>query len=123
MKRREALLQTLQDLECRRLVRLHLPATSGELLHLTEVRPGCPQLLREFYAMTNGLEGDGVELWPVGGSLAARDREDGALPIGKLDLPCGQGVLYHTPKGEVQCDTGEVVLRWKDMTALLTEIL
>ena len=123
MKKREAMLRKLQEAECRRLVRLHLPATSGELLHLSEARPGCPRLLREFYAMTNGLESDGVELWSVGGSLAVRDREDGATPIGTLDLPCGQGVLYLTPGGEVECDTRETPLRWEDMAAFLKEIL
>ena len=123
MRKREAMLRKLQETECRRLVRLHLPATTGELLHLSEVRPGCPRLLREFYAMTNGLEGDGVALWSVGGSLAVRDREDGAIPIGTLNRPCGQGVLYLAPGGEVECDTGETLLRWEDLTAFLAEVL
>ena len=117
------MLRKLQELECHRLVRLHLPATSGDLVHLGEVRPGCPRLLREFYAMTNGLEGDGVALWPVGGSLAACDREDGAVSIGRLDLSCCQGALYLTEQGEVQCDTGKTVLRWKDLAAFLAEVL
>ena len=123
MRKREAILRKLQESECRRLVRLHLPATTGELLHLSEVRPGCPRLLREFYAMTNGLDGDGVALWSVGGSLAVRDREDGAIPIGTLNRPCGQGVLYLAPGGEVECDTGETPLRWEDMAAFLKEVL
>lgn len=123
MTRREVLLRKLQDLECRHLVRLHLPATAAELLRLKEVRRRCPKLLLEFYAMTNGLEGDGVALWSVGGSLSARDGEDGVVPIGCLDRPCGRGALYLTTNGEVQCHTGEAVLQWKDLTAFLTEVL
>ena len=117
------MLRKLQELECRHLVRLHLPATTGELAHLTEVRPGCPRLLREFYAMTNGLEGDGVELWSVGGSLAARDGEDGAIPVGRLNRPCSQGALYLTLEGEIECDTGKTVLRWEDLAVFLAEVL